>query len=116
MSENLTNLVMYMICNDAEPLSMVEHEGFSALMNKIVPLYKIPSNQTCKSADYYCITCDNWTDCSNKSCMGIIIHYRNKSNSQMESDCLGCVPPYERHTSEYLKQSLLDILKDFNVI
>lgn len=134
MSDNLTNLVLFMICKDAEPLSMVEHEGFRTLMNKIVPLYKIPSRQTLttnmearyklmkaafieiiKTADYYCITCDNWTDCSNQSYMGITIHYTNKNNSQIESGSLGCIPLYERHTSEYLQESLLNIFKNFNV-
>ncbi|EFN71507.1 Zinc finger BED domain-containing protein 1, partial [Camponotus floridanus] len=122
-----------MICKDLLPISTVEHEGFLTLLKILAPLYKPPSTKTMtkrlesrhdvmkqafvkelQDADHYCLTCDNWTDSSNKSYLGVTIHYLQKS-SKMKSGCLGCFPLHEHHTAEYLKQSLQQLFEEFNI-
>ena len=39
--QKLTEKILYMICKDCEPLSIVEREGFTALMKCSAPNYKI---------------------------------------------------------------------------
>ncbi|XP_039302735.1 E3 SUMO-protein ligase ZBED1-like [Solenopsis invicta] len=133
MSDKITNVILFMICKDLLPISTVEHESFLTLLKVLAPLYKPPSNKTMtkklesrydvmkqgfvkelQDADCYCLTCDNWTDCSNKSYLGVTIHYLQKS-FKMKSGCLGCFPLHERHTAEYLKQSLQQLLEEFNI-
>ena len=133
MADKITNAVLFMICKDLLPISTVEHEGFLTLLKVLAPIYKPPSRKTLvkmlesrydilkeifikelADADYYCITCDNWTDCSNQSYMGVTIHHLTKSG-EMKTGCLGCIPLHERHTADYLKKSLQDIFEGFNI-
>ena len=133
MSDKITNAILFMICKDLLPISTVEHEGFLALLEVLAPLYKAPSKKTMtkklesrydimkqtfikdlQDVDFYCVTCDNWTDCSKQSYLGVTIHYL-KNFTKMKSGCLGCIPLHERHTADYLKRSLQELLQEFNL-
>jgi len=41
----IISAIMYMVCKDNQPLSMVEDKGFVHLMNVVAPNFKIPSRR-----------------------------------------------------------------------
>ena len=47
--EQITDDIIYMICKDYEPFSMVEREGFKAFVKKNLPEYRIPTRKTIKT-------------------------------------------------------------------
>lgn len=133
MADRITASVLYMIAVDCTPLSIVENDGFKQLMKTTVPLYNLPSRTTITrlmDAKYealrakvqlalqevtsFTITCDNWTDVSNQSYMGITIHYAT-TDGGLKNGCLGVTPLYETHTAEYLSQTLLSVLDSFGL-
>ena len=134
MSEKITNTILFMICKDMIPVSIVELEGFRALLKLTVPLYKTPSKKTMtrrlearynimktdfiktlETVPHYCVTADNWTDCSNQSYMGLTIHYLDSSLLKMKSGFLGCFPLNDRHTAQYLKECINNIFEEFKI-
>lgn len=44
-SEKITHAIMYMVCKDYQPLSVVEDKGFVHLMDVVTPNFKIPSRR-----------------------------------------------------------------------
>lgn len=83
-----------MITRDKRPISMVEDEGFLKLMEIAVPHYKVPDRKTItryideyhevlnkktseklQSQKTICLSCDNWTDNTQQSYMGVTAHY-----------------------------------------
>lgn len=121
-----------MIAKDLQPFSIVENEGFTHLVKTLAPLYEMPSRATVtrriedrfgvikgdfikkiEQASSYCITCDNWTDCTSQGYMGITVHYLE--NFKIESAVLGCIPLHERHTARYLAEILGTVLGDFHI-
>lgn len=77
----------------------VENEGFQQLMKTVARLYTLPSRKTItklldlkykilkskfinniKDVSSFTITCDIWTDISNKSCLGITVHLFKNGN------------------------------------
>ncbi|XP_036142944.1 zinc finger BED domain-containing protein 4-like [Monomorium pharaonis] len=132
-SDRITNTILYMLAVDKMPLSAVENKGFKKLMKTIVPLYKVPSRRTVTrlledryktlknnfiakidGAICYSLTCDNWTDITNQSYLGVTIHYLT-DELKMKSGCIGVFPLYKNHTAEYLAKSLNTIIKEFKL-
>ncbi|XP_067216729.1 E3 SUMO-protein ligase ZBED1-like isoform X2 [Linepithema humile] len=132
-ADRITLSIMYMIAVDKLPLSTVEAKGFKTLMKTTVPLYNIPSRKTItnimesryqimkeqfkkkiKEAPSYTLTCDNWSDVSNQSYLGVTIHYL-EADCEMKNGCLGVLPLDKNHTSDYLHDSLLKVMEDFHV-
>ncbi|XP_011859968.1 PREDICTED: zinc finger BED domain-containing protein 4-like [Vollenhovia emeryi] len=129
---NITNSIAYMIAKDNFPLSTVENEGFQLLMKTIAPLYKVPCRKTLTKLldskyevlkrkfidniqhSSITVTCDIWTDISNKSYLGITIHYL-KTETLFVKGTIGVIPLETNHTSEYIKNELLLAFKSFNI-
>lgn len=107
--DEITNAILYMICVDSCPIDTVDKRGFTYLMKKLCPLYEPPSRFTMtrrleakyvmmkqrvekvlESVGNYCITADNWTDSSNRSYMGVTVHYLEKETLVFKKICLGC--------------------------
>lgn len=122
-----------MIVRDKMPLCTVDNEGFQSLMKIIAPLYPVPSRRTMTrlmdvqyetskkrfmasltEVDSYCLTCNNWTDNSQQSYLGVTIHYVN-TEIKMKSGCIGVFPLHENHTAGYLEECLRSIMEDFNL-
>jgi len=122
-----------MIAVDNASLSIVENDGFKLLMKTAVPLYNLPSRKTItrlmaikyemlkknvkvhlKEVMSYTITCDNWTDISNQSYIGITIHYA-MPNGVLKNRCLAVEPLHESHTAAYLSEILLSVLDSFEL-
>lgn len=125
--------IMYMIAVDKLPLSTVEAKGFKMLMKTTVPLYNIPSRKTItnmiearyaimkeqfaktiEQVSSYTLTCDNWTDVTNQSYLGVTIHYLG-DDYKMKNGCLDVLPLDTNHTSDYLHDSLLKVIENFHV-
>ena len=132
-SDKISNAIRYIISVDMLPISIVEFEAFRELLKLLVPLYKIPSRKTftrklesrydvlkkdfikeLENVPHYCITADNWTDCSNQSYMGFTIHYLTDS-LEMKSRFLSYFPLYDRHTAENLKASMEKVFEEFKI-
>lgn len=45
-TKRINNAIMFMICKDNHPFSLVEHEGFKNLLKVTAPHYKIPSRSS----------------------------------------------------------------------
>jgi hypothetical protein len=122
-----------MIAKDNLPLSTVENEGFIQLMKTVAPLYKLPSRKTItrlldakydilkdkfiydiQNISSFTITCDIWTDISNKSYLGITVHYL-KNETLLTKATIGVIPLEKNHTSEYIKDELLSVLQAFKI-
>lgn len=132
-ADRITLSIMYMIAVDKLPFSTVEAKGFKMLMKATAPLYNIPSRKTItnmmeiryemmkeqfrkkiKEISSYTLTCDNWTDVTNQSYLGVTIHYLG-ADCEMKNGCLGVLPLDNNHTSDYLHESLLKVMEDFHV-
>nr|XP_012217189.1 PREDICTED: zinc finger BED domain-containing protein 1-like [Linepithema humile] len=133
MANRITNAVLYMIATDNAPLSIIKNDGFKLLMKTAVPLYKLPSRKTItrlmavkyemlkedvklhlKELTSYTITCDNWTDVSNLSYIGVTIHYAT-TDGILKNRCLAVEPLHENHTAQYLSEILLSVLNSFGL-
>lgn len=129
----ITNSILYMICRDYQPFSIVDDEGFQNLLKLLTGgLYKIPSRTTIKSLldkKYdtvsnifrrkikdlsYTLTTDIWTETlQTRSFLGITLHYIE--NCHLDSASLGVVDLSERHTSQYIQKILTEIMNDWNI-
>lgn len=133
-SDKITNALIYLICKDKEPLSLAEKEGFQYFVKTVAPHYTPPSRRTltklidhryipCKDshrltlqeAICYTLTCDNWTDCTFQSYLGITIHYLTQ-DLKLESSCLGVFPLDKNHTANYLTDCLNEMIADFGLV
>ncbi|XP_071634351.1 E3 SUMO-protein ligase ZBED1-like [Temnothorax longispinosus] len=132
-SDKITAALMFMIAKDKEPLSIVNKEGFKVLMKTVAPLYCIPDRKTLtklmdnryveakecykstlEKALSYTLTCDNWTDCTFQSYLGVTIHYLSE-DLVMKNGCLGVFPLHTNHTAEYLTECLNSVIDDFKL-
>lgn len=130
---NITNAIAYFIAKDNLPLLTVENEGFKHFMKTVAPLYNIPSRKTItrlldakyevlkqkfinniQQASSFTLTCDIWTDISNKSYLGVTIHYL-KTEVTLTKGVIGVIPLEQNHTSEYIKDELLSVLQNFKI-
>ncbi|XP_071056773.1 E3 SUMO-protein ligase ZBED1-like [Onthophagus taurus] len=129
----ITNSILFMICKDMQPFSIVESEGFRQLMKLVVPQYKIPSRQTLTRrldakydslesvvkvklsfVDSVAITTDIWSDTMQiRSFLGITVHYA--SDGKMFSFTLGVCDLEHRHTAEYLAEKLMETCNQWNI-
>lgn len=62
----------------------------------------------------FTLTCDIWTDISNKSYLGITIYYL-KNEVIFTKGVIGVIPLEQNHTAEYIKGELLTVLHEFKI-
>ncbi|XP_066585474.1 E3 SUMO-protein ligase ZBED1-like [Prorops nasuta] len=132
-AEKITNNILYMILADYCPLRIVEKKGFQTLIKSIAPLYKIPSRKSITNLldfkyghmkekfifniskiDHFTVTCDIWSDITNKSYLSATIHYLYAEN-KMKNGTLCVYPLEESHTSEYLARTIKIALELFKI-
>jgi hypothetical protein len=127
-------LVAEFIAEDIRPISVVEGNGFKRLVEKLDPRYQLPCRRTLskniipslaeeekgriaddlKFADTIALTTDTWTSLTSTSFMSVTAHFLNDEEI-LSSKMLDCSSFHERHTSENLKERLLDVIADFDV-
>lgn len=99
----LSEAILFMICKDNQPISMVENEGFRYLMKASSPHYTIPSRKTfdvmldkkyevvsslvkteLSTVSFLCLTSDIWTETfQTKSFLGVTAHYISEHESRL---------------------------------
>lgn len=131
-SDKLIHAIMYMICKDNQPISIVEDEGFKYLMKTVSPNFKIPSRRCIsrkiyekydvmkeivitklKNIQHFTLTTDIWTDIQTRSYIGVTIHF--VEDYTLNSALLGVYELDERHTSEYVATKLFEVCKEWNI-
>ncbi|CAD7093244.1 unnamed protein product [Hermetia illucens] len=136
-NSKITDGILFMICRDSEPISVVENEGFQYLMKLVAPLYKIPSRRTfdelldkkyefvsnmlkekLSGIQYICLTTDVWTEThQTRSFLGVTAHYvsNDTDDLKLQGVTLGVYELEERHTGENLAQKLKEICTKWNI-
>lgn len=132
--KQIDNLILKMIVKDFQPFSIVEDEGFVALLKFIEPHYEVPHrthfsrdlllplyNESVqklivilKDAHYITLTTDTWTSAATESFIAVTAHFINK-NWEMVSYLLDCSVINESHTAENLRESVIQIVKKYNI-
>lgn len=119
-----------MVVKDGLPLLIVENEGFRGFVKKLKPHYTLPRRKklTKLSEDRhgvikdefklkvdkalsYSVTCDNWTDITNQSYLGITIHCLS-TDLKLSSGVIGLLPLHTSHTAENVSDSLNIMIND----
>ncbi|CAJ1057872.1 PREDICTED: zinc finger BED domain-containing protein 1-like, partial [Xyrichtys novacula] len=111
-----------MLVTDMRPISMVEGEGFKALIKTLHPGYVLPSRWVnCFNACYVvfeicfeCKTADAWTSVATKAYLGITCHYIG-DNWEMESVCLTTLPLQDRHTASNIADWLEEVVAKYEI-
>jgi len=131
-SDKLIHAIMYMICKDNQPISIVEDEGFKYLMKTVSPHFKIPSRRyiarktyekyyimkeivmtKLKNIQHFTLTTDIWTNIQTRSYIGVTIHFVEEYT--LNSALLGVYELDERHTGKYIATKLLEVCKEWNI-
>lgn len=130
----ITNLIVYMISKDNQPISIVEDKGFKLLIKSLAPLYKMPSRrnvsrkidvkyealagifkETLSISNNFSLTTDIWTDIQTRSYLGITVHFANTSTFTLKSGILGVYDLSERHTSDYIAVKLKEACFEWEI-
>ncbi|XP_046752038.1 E3 SUMO-protein ligase ZBED1-like [Diprion similis] len=133
-AEKLTNSLLYMMAVDHMPLRCVEKRGLQKFLKTARPHYTMPSRKTMtklmvdkydvlkakvmtelNTCPFYSITCDIWTDNSQKSYLGATAHYLSEDNLEIKSINL-CVKELDvEHNAENISTALLSIFETFDL-
>lgn len=129
----ITNAIIYFIVTDDLALNTTEKKGFQYLMKELCPHYCVPSRNTItrqidekydalsviikerlKKVSSFCLTSDIWTDTMNtRSYLGLTCHYLEENI--LKSTIIGVHELDERHTSEYIKNIIEKLCKDWDI-
>lgn len=124
MHSRVSQAILYMICRDSQPISIIEDEGFKHLLKVTAPLYTVPSRRTIDSmidqkyetvafmlkerlsnVANVCLTTDIWTEThQTRSFLGVTAHFIE--NWVLESVILGVHELHENHTAQNLADHL----------
>lgn len=130
----ITQSIVYMICKDLQPLSVVEHVGFRKVLKTTAPLFTMPTRKTIRTAildkydvvsssfkvelnavDKYCFTTDIWTDSNNRSFLSLTTHYLNVDQGCVVKGTIGIFQLTERHTSENIVKEIQNIFSEWGL-
>lgn len=129
----INNALIYMICKDNQPFTIVENDGFCNLIKVIAPHYKLPSKTTLtrwiddkydvlsdvfknklKSVENLTLTTDLWTETmSMRSFLGITGHFGICTD--FFSITLGVYQSFDRNTSDHIAEMLLNSCSEWNI-
>ena len=134
--KELTKAITYYLAKDMRPAYSVELPGFRSMVSKLNPRYGLPSRNYFsrtgipslynevreeverklegEAAVNFSGTTDLWTSGSSDPYITFTVHYVN-STWQLRSYCLGTTYLAEDHTGENIKESLLEILSEWNL-
>ncbi|XP_025192186.1 zinc finger BED domain-containing protein 6-like [Melanaphis sacchari] len=83
----ITEAIVYFICKDNQPFSVVDDIGFKKLMKEVAPLYKVPTRNTIKARD----------------------------PTELCSAALGIFELSKSHSANYISHELLNILNLWDI-
>ncbi|KAF2889618.1 hypothetical protein ILUMI_16555, partial [Ignelater luminosus] len=128
----INSALIYMICKDNQPFTIVENEGFRNLIKVIAPHYKLPSKTTLtrwfddkyaalstvfkaklSNIENLTLTTDMWSETMSISFLGITAHFG--VGNELLSITLGVYQSNERHTSEHIAEMLLKTCTEWGI-
>lgn len=129
----INNAIIYMICKDNQPFTIVENEGFCNLIKVLVPHYKLPNKTTLtrwvddkyealslvlkeklSNIENITLTTDMWTETMTmRSFLGITAHFG--VGIELNSITIGVYQSNERHTSEHIAEMLLNTCSEWGI-
>ncbi|XDV44703.1 hypothetical protein PO909_012944 [Leuciscus waleckii] len=130
----ITQSVVYFICKDMRPLSVVENEGFRYMVQTMEPRYTIPSRQhitdiavpnlykevktnvlECLAlAEKVALTCDAWTSRATESYVTLTVHHIT-DECKLESCVLQTRAMYDSHTGENIAALLKEAVAEWRL-
>lgn len=133
-NNKITQSIIYVICKDFQPFSLVEHTGFNKLIKTIAPHYNMPSRFTIKRliSDKFdllsnnmkekldnkkcTLTTDIWTDQQTRSFISVTVHFYDDNNDRLVfSGTIGVFLLEERHTGVNISNELKLICSEWNI-
>ena len=125
----ITDSLIYFICKDTQPFTVVTGRGFKRFVKTLAPLYKLPGRNTVKdkicmkyevmseqfksrlkTVEHITLTTDIWTETMNtKSFLGVTAHFIQ--GNEKNSAALGITELCNAHTGEYIASELKDLNK-----
>jgi len=130
--QRINQQLIFMICSDLQPFSLVEDKGFIEFCKALNPNYKIPSRKTvqkllsssfCKvkssledllqRAEFIAITTDIWKSSKNRSYLTVTAHFI--IDNQLYDCSLETVPITVDETAEQLFELLNGIFCSWNI-
>lgn len=122
-----------MVVKDLQPFSIVEDVGFVTVVNKLEPLYQVPSTKALanvmlnnkynwirrdvinmiKDVEHMSITTDIWTSDTNKSFLSVTSHFL--FNNVLSSRTLNATELPDSHTGEHISQRLEIIFCEWDI-
>ncbi|KAK0150377.1 Zinc finger BED domain-containing protein 1 [Merluccius polli] len=130
----ITQSVVYFICKDMRPYSVVENEGFRSMVQTLEPRYVIPSRQYITDiavpnlykevktnvleclglAEKVGLTCDAWTSRATESYVTITVHHIT-DEWKLESCVLQTRAMYDSHTGENIAALLKEAVAEWQL-
>lgn len=130
----LDEQLIKVIFKEYQPFSLVEDVEFKKFVNMLNPNYALPSRKTISSllsikynqiydqikanlnrnVEFVSLTTDTWTSLRNESYMAVTVHFIDEK-CELNSYLLSCSKFSEKHTSENLKSSLLEITENWSI-
>ena len=132
--KSITKSIGVFIAKDMRPYSVVENEGFKAMLRELEPRYEIPSRRhfsekiipnlydetrtvvedQLKQAPFIALTTDSWTSRATESYNTVTAHFLNKDWSVISYVLQTRVMDIS-HTSENLSEMLLNCVAEWNL-
>ncbi|XP_039949753.1 zinc finger BED domain-containing protein 4-like [Bactrocera tryoni] len=129
----INNALVYMVCKDNQPFTIVENEGFRNFLKVIEPRYKLPNKTTLtrwvddkyaalsgiireklSGIENLTLTTDMWSESmSMRSFLGVTAHFG--VGSELFSITLGVSQSNERHTSQHIAEMLLNTCDEWSI-
>jgi hypothetical protein len=132
-AETISNMITRMLAIDVMPLSVVDGDGFKALIEYLAPSYELPGRKaftarieklyeetkanvmkklaTCGSV---VLTTDGWTSCVQDGYITVTCHYVDV-DFQAQSLVLATREVEERHTAATLQEHLQNVVREFGL-
>jgi len=132
--QSLDQQLLKDIVMEYQPFTIVEDPEFRKFVHMLNPGYDLPSRKTVSlllsnmynqvhdeikassnsNVEFVSLTTDTWTSLKHESYTAITVHFIDE-NCKLNSHLLSCFKFSEKHTSENLKTSLLEITENWGI-
>ncbi len=131
----LDDALVTMICQDLQPLSLVDDKGFLKFCDALDKRYQVPSRMHLRNsllpekfdkvqeavkkrlglASSVSVTSDLWTSSNNSGFMALTCHWWNEKEGKLDSAILDCHHVQGRHTAEMIQEEAEKVLQWFGI-
>uniref|UniRef100_A0A3B3XPC0 Uncharacterized protein n=1 Tax=Poecilia mexicana TaxID=48701 RepID=A0A3B3XPC0_9TELE len=133
-SQKITETIVYFICQDLRPYTVVENAGFRLMVNAMEPRYQIPTREhltkvcvprlyaqtkahvkaSIDSAERVALMCDGWTSRTTEAYVTITAHFINEE-WELVNYVLQTTDMPESHTRQNLAEHLRKALTEWGI-